>query len=140
MGEKAKVVPAKNTEIFKLRYMDGDFFRLQGTRCVNIQDMFRELKQALRLPDYFGGNWDALDEMLNDLSWMDISREVKLVILDADQILKQDDENFKKMLDIFKHAANEWKNKGILFKVIFHCMESNFPGFQERLKECGIRI
>jgi RNAse (barnase) inhibitor barstar len=29
-----------------------------------------ELYQRLRLPDYFGDNWDALEECIRDLSWL----------------------------------------------------------------------
>jgi hypothetical protein len=29
-----------------------------------------ELYKGLRLPEYFGENWDALDECIRDLSWL----------------------------------------------------------------------
>lgn len=29
-----------------------------------------ELYQRLRFPDYFGDNWDALEECIRDLSWL----------------------------------------------------------------------
>lgn len=36
--------------------------------------LFAELAQQLRFPDYFGKNWDALDECLQDLSWLEAKK------------------------------------------------------------------
>ncbi len=35
------------------------------------EQLINELNEKLKLPDYFGFNWDALYECLNDLSWID---------------------------------------------------------------------
>lgn len=33
-------------------------------------DLLEDVAQCLRFPDYFGGNWDALEECVRDLSWL----------------------------------------------------------------------
>ncbi|MEU9303718.1 barstar family protein [Streptomyces sp. NPDC048269] len=33
-------------------------------------ELMRRCEGALRLPDWFGGNWDALADALRDLSWL----------------------------------------------------------------------
>ncbi len=39
--------------------------RLRGKRA-----LFGVLRKQLKFPDYFGGNWDALHDCLQDLSWL----------------------------------------------------------------------
>jgi len=36
----------------------------------NSTDLLRELGFKLRFPDYFGVNWNALEECIRDLSWL----------------------------------------------------------------------
>ena len=43
------------------------------------EKLFGVLVKGLRLPSYFGWNWDALDECLNDLSWL--SDETRVIIV-----------------------------------------------------------
>lgn len=43
-------------------------FRLYNIR--HHQAFFNLIGQALLLPDYFGGNWNALDDCMRDLSWL----------------------------------------------------------------------
>jgi hypothetical protein len=33
-------------------------------------ELYDVLSEALHLPNYFGRNWNALDEVLGDLSWL----------------------------------------------------------------------
>ena len=40
--------------------------RVDARRWDNEKQIHRDLASALRLPDYFGHNWDALEECLND--------------------------------------------------------------------------
>ena len=34
-------------------------------------ELMEALYETLKLPDYFGMNWDALDECINDFSWIE---------------------------------------------------------------------
>lgn len=40
--------------------------------------LFGVMRRFLQLPDYFGGNWDALHDCLRDCSWLPTGTEVVL--------------------------------------------------------------
>lgn len=42
-------------------------------------EILRQLAQALAFPSWFGGNWDALEDCLADLSWSTATGEVLLI-------------------------------------------------------------
>jgi len=44
-------------------------------------ELLEQLSEALRLPDYFGHNWDALEECIRDFSWLEPGT-VQLIHLD----------------------------------------------------------
>ncbi len=58
------------------------------------------------LPDYFGFNWDALDECLRDLQWIE-QREIVLV---HDDMPKLSEKELKTYLDILVYAIEDWQN------------------------------
>ncbi len=43
------------------------------------QKLLKILADRLRFPGYFGWNWDALEECLNDLSWLGEGQRVAIV-------------------------------------------------------------
>lgn len=44
--------------------------------------LFQVLRAQLKLPEYFGDNWDALDECLRDWSWLEGYQRVRLMHAD----------------------------------------------------------
>jgi hypothetical protein len=74
------------------------------------QPVFEAFARALAFPDWFGGNWDALEDCLTDLSWREAGGHV--VILeghDASGIL----------IDVLDAAAQFWAGQGKPFFGIF---------------------
>lgn len=89
---------------------------INGRNCTALPDFYDAIAKALQLPEYFGKNLDALDEMLCDLSWIAEST-VLLVILHADEMLRDAPEATGAIQDIFAHAAEELDSRGVLFSV-----------------------
>ncbi|MCA9792322.1 MAG: barstar family protein [Candidatus Eremiobacteraeota bacterium] len=44
-------------------------YHLAGPRCK--QELLEQLAEVFGFPEYFGYNWDALEECLGDLGWLD---------------------------------------------------------------------
>ncbi|MDD5388679.1 MAG: barstar family protein [Gallionellaceae bacterium] len=80
--------------------LDG---RLLGDKA----SLLAALGWTLHFPDYFGGNWDALDECLADLSWH--AGPLRLLITHADSLPDNLREN---LVEIFLAAAKLWDGEG----------------------------
>ncbi|TMQ03517.1 MAG: barstar family protein [Deltaproteobacteria bacterium] len=68
-------------------------------------ELLAALASAGRFPDYFGGNWDALQDCLRDLSW--ISNR-KVVIMHSDLPLHDSPAECRTYLEILQTALAEW--------------------------------
>lgn len=83
---------------------------IDGTKATTIPGFLNETANAFKFPEYFGNNLDALDECLNDLSWIDYPNYI-LFIRNYNVFLR--DENFQTKLDILvllREVCNEWAN------------------------------
>ncbi|UED87269.1 barstar family protein [Streptomyces profundus] len=60
--------------------------RLDGRRMGDRDGVFARFQEELRLPDYFGWNWDALIDCLRDLRWLGAERCL-LVVEHAEALL-----------------------------------------------------
>jgi hypothetical protein len=80
---------------------------VRGAKCRSTAGLFAELAEALEFPDYFGHNWDALEECLADLEWLPAKGYV-LLFLDAELILPDDEEEFATLLEVLNDAGEAW--------------------------------
>ena len=70
---------------------------------------------ALEFPRWFGGNWDALEDCLADLSWLDAAGHVLLIEGAAE--LPGDDRGI--LLDVLASAAAAWVERKRPFFAVF---------------------
>ena len=78
--------------------------------------LFGALCRELQLPEYFGGNWDALSECVRDFHWVPRRR---IVVLHEDLPLL-DPEAVASYIDILSGAVEFWMaQKGHEFIVTF---------------------
>ena len=85
----------------------------------------------MQFPDYFGNNWNALDECLNDLSWLSATKFL-IVITNSEKVLFESTEEdclaFGKLLaetcEFWSkpyEKDKEWGHPGRPFHVVMQC-------------------
>lgn len=63
----------------------------------------------LRFPDYFGRNWDALDECITDLSWLPPG---DVALIHRDLPLSDNRASLSIYLSILRKAVRNWDREG----------------------------
>ena len=79
------------------------------TNITNSAALLDALSFALCFPDYFGGNWDALDECIRDLSWLPPG---DIVLIHTDLPLANDLPALSVYLSILQDAIKNWDTRG----------------------------
>ncbi|MGE3151500.1 MAG: barstar family protein [Nitrospiraceae bacterium] len=80
---------------------------LDGQACRTKDGLLREIARTLAFPDYFGENWDALEECLCDLSWVAGTGHL-LVIERAEALLAGADKDYRTFISILRSASVYW--------------------------------
>lgn len=76
-------------------------------------NLFDSLARALALPDWFGRNWDALEDVLGDLSWR--KGDGHVVIFRTFPA----GEDFRILVDVLRTTAEYWAGRGRPFFAVF---------------------
>lgn len=83
------------------------FTTVRGESCRTAPALFEEFACALKFPHYFGHNWDAFDECINDLEWLDGAGYV-IAVTKAEELLEDDELEYARLIDILSNAGSEW--------------------------------
>jgi len=112
----------RNIEQMNLEYEDKNYsIKLNGNIIKNKIDLFREIALKLHFPEFFGNNWDALDDCLCDLEWIN-STKIQIVFENFSKILSDEScEQKNILLDCIKDSNDYWeknKTKNVNFYII----------------------
>ena len=77
--------------------------------------LLARIAEALGFPDWFGGNWDALEDCLCDLAWR--PGEGHVLLFAGGRGLAADDLGV--LLDVLKTCAAFWSERGRPFFAVF---------------------
>lgn len=72
---------------------------------------------AMKFPDYFGMNWDALSDCLRDLSWLDPKGVV--VVLENSRDLWRQPMLAGSLIEVWLFCAEVWAQDGVPFHLGF---------------------
>ncbi|MFO1323474.1 MAG: barstar family protein [Burkholderiales bacterium] len=76
--------------------------------------LFAELDRALKLPEHFGHNWDALADVLEDRDWLGKAGRV-IAFAGSDAYRRTHPTDWATLEDILAEAAEFWKERHVGF-------------------------
>jgi len=121
----------------------------RGERCTTKARLLHEWAAALQFPCYFGKNWDAFEECINDLEWLP-ARSYIFVVTHADRLLHTNNAELATFASILSAAATNWTNRrevgGLLwripasFHIVFHCPPPKEAETRTRFARAGVAL
>ena len=73
---------------------------------------------AFDFPDYFGANWDALEECLRDMSWAPAGGYV-LLVTQAEGLWQRDPRLAARLVRSWLFCAEDWAQREAAFQLVF---------------------
>lgn len=83
------------------------FFYINGKNVTSKAEFFQASAQTMSFPDYFGYNWDAFNDCINDLSWFSAAGYI-LLYSQPDNFAQNDPSEWLIALDVFQEAVEYW--------------------------------
>ena len=93
------------------------FFHIDGKNIARKEQLLNHVATALRFPADFGHNWDALEECLTDLEWVDADGYV-LYYDHIDGLLAAHPDQFETLVEILRDAVASWKSDDTAMVVV----------------------
>jgi len=89
--------------------------RISLSSVLDKNELLARLARGLHFPAWFGGNWDALEDCLTDLSWL--GGDGHVLLLEGASSLNSDD--FGIFADVLSSSARFWAERRKSFFAVF---------------------
>lgn len=87
------------------------FFHVDGKNIARKEQLMNAVATALHFPKHFGNNWDALEECLTDLEW--VEADGYLIYYDhIDPLLAAHPDQFETLVEILRDSVASWQDDG----------------------------
>jgi RNAse (barnase) inhibitor barstar len=93
------------------------FFHIEGKNIGRKEQLLNHLATAMGFPKEFGENWDALEDHLTDLEWVDADGYL-LYYDHIDPLLQEHPDQFETLVEILRDAVASWKEDGSAMVVL----------------------
>ena len=82
--------------------------RLDFSNCTAADDLHEEIKRKFGFPEYYGENWDALWDLMEDFAISEGKRSV--LITGKEKLSKDMKEYLMEAIDVFKDIEKQYPN------------------------------
>jgi RNAse (barnase) inhibitor barstar len=121
--DRAAIVEAANALDFVVVAID----------CGSVHDRtsaFTRIAQALEFPEWFGANWDALEDCLGDLSWLEGSGY--LLLFDHTGSWRDGQaQEIATLIDVLNAVGATWAARGTPFWAVLPLPAESMPSIEE---------
>ena len=93
------------------------FFHVDGKNIARKEQFLNHAATALHFPASFGDNWDALEESLTDMEWVDADGYV-IYYDHIDGFITAHPDQFETLVEIIRDAVASWKEDGTAMVVL----------------------
>ena len=117
---------------------------------MNYEGLLREIAAVFQFPDYFGKNYNALNDCITDLDWLPAEGYLFVIKNSASLMIEESGDDLEVLLRILDKAGKEWATpvnigewwdrEGLPFHTILQMSEDEMPGFQSRLEKPRFEI
>ncbi len=83
------------------------------------EELFQAVAGAFRFPDYFGNNWDALDECLRDLDWLSGENGYVLIVRNSEHQWRGHNRMSGRFHASWSLAGEEWARREKPFHLVY---------------------
>jgi RNAse (barnase) inhibitor barstar len=107
-------------EIERLKQDKGTkVFAFDGDRIVDSTSLFQEFATVMQFPEYFGHNWDALNDCLTELDGHEVDRYI-ITIDKLDCFISKDLSQWTNFLDVCKSVVEYWQDTETPVYILLH--------------------
>ena len=93
------------------------------------QGLLDAIATALKFPEWFGENWDALEDCLTDLSWQK-ARGYVLVLEHCAELAKHAPRELEVAVEVFENVAEYWQEQDRPFWALFSGLDAPLSGIK----------
>jgi RNAse (barnase) inhibitor barstar len=83
-------------------------FYINGKNVTSKAEFFKAYAETMNFPDYFGYNWDAFNDCINDLNWLSADEYI-LLYTQPESFANNNPSEWSIALDVLQEAVEYWR-------------------------------